>query len=342
MTLSGVLDVAIALVFIYFLSALIASGLQEVIASLFAWRGTYLSKGIDVILDNTSDASFRWVDFKDFLTAHFTPRPGQTAAERLEQTIKTQPGGPTPGQAVLQRVLSVQTHPLLRSVASDLPSYIPARNFSLALLETLRDGSAAPTFAQAQHTIAALPDGDLKKTLSTFLQDAGGDLDALRGHLERWFDDAMDRVSGIYKRLSRYVLLSIGVLLAIGLNLDSFHLARTLWEMPGLRAVLVTNAGTSIVPANAPSTSDAAVRSPAAPAAPSPGQNALAAMRQLEDQQVPFGWDFANPAVTASTIAGWIISACAIGLGAPFWFSLLQNLTAVRNTGPKPKRSDEA
>jgi hypothetical protein len=63
-------------------------------------------------------------------------------------------------------------------------TYVPSRNFSLALLETLRDGSKAPLFSQAERTISALPDGDLKTTLSAFLESAGGDLDAFRTQLE--------------------------------------------------------------------------------------------------------------------------------------------------------------
>ena len=201
---SAILDIIFGLIFTYFLLALVASGIQEIIASVFAWRGTYLSKGIDVILDNSSAARFAWVDFRDRLRAHFTPNPGQTVAEQLEQQIRQkQQGNATADQAVLLRVLNVQTHPLMRNVPTTLPSYVPARNFSLALLETLRDGSKTPLFSQAERTVAALPEGDLKKTLSLFLEDAGGDLDAFRAHLEHWFDDAMDRVSGIYTRLSQ-------------------------------------------------------------------------------------------------------------------------------------------
>jgi hypothetical protein len=251
---SAILDIIFGLIFTYFLLALVASGIQEIIASVFAWRGTYLSKGIDVILDNSSAARFAWVDLRDRLRAHFTPNPGQTVAEQLEQQIRQkQQGNATADQAVLLRVLNVQTHPLMRNVPTTLPSYVPARNFSLALLETLRDGSKTPLFSQAERTVAALPEGDLKKTLSLFLEDAGGDLDAFRAHLEHWFDDAMDRVSGIYTRLSQYVLLALGLVLAVGLNVDSIRLTRTLWDTPALRTELVaiaaSNNGTHVVPA---------------------------------------------------------------------------------------------
>jgi hypothetical protein len=35
-----------------------------------------------------------------------------------------------------------------------------------------------------------------------------------------------------------------------------------------------------------------------------------------------------------------IVTTSAVGLGAPFWFGLLQNLTTFRNIGPEQKRED--
>ncbi|MGH7120348.1 MAG: hypothetical protein ACREFP_15390, partial [Acetobacteraceae bacterium] len=61
MALSAVVDVVIGLAFTFFLLALIASGVQEVIAGFFAWRGTYLAKAIDVLIDNDPKAEFSWL-----------------------------------------------------------------------------------------------------------------------------------------------------------------------------------------------------------------------------------------------------------------------------------------
>ncbi len=341
MNLSSVLDVIIALVFTYFLLALIASGVQEVIAGIFAWRGTYLAKGLDVILDNSDDASFRWVDARDFLRAHFTSAPGQSAADRLAMVIARNPqGAPSSEQAVLRRVLGVATHPLMRGTPSKLPSYIPARTFSLALLETLRDGSDAPVFTQLERSVAGLPDGDLKKTLSMFLRDACHDVDAFRARLEQWFNDAMDRVSGIYKRLSQYVMIIFGVVLALSLNVDSLRVARVLWQTPALRAAMLADAETLVA---APPATGVMVlpggQSLPALEPPVLEPPVLAPLRLFEAQQIPFGWSV--PQFSWATPWGWLLTAGAVALGAPFWFSLLQNLINIRNAGPKPRRFDE-
>lgn len=231
MSIGPIVDVAIGMVFVYFLLALIACGIQEFVAGVFTWRGTYLRRAIDVILSNDTNAQFWW-SAGDFFRAHMTWN-----APPL-RTANDPPANPTEMQkkalAVLARIQAVPEHPILSGVPNKLPSYIPSRSFAKALLETLRDGSNSSLFGQVKQTIDTLPDGDLKKTLTLFVHDAGDDMDAFRKNLEQWFDDAMDRVNGIYSRLSQYFLLIVGLLMAVVLNVDSFHVAETLWRSPTL------------------------------------------------------------------------------------------------------------
>ena len=125
MNLGTVLDVALGLSLTFFTLSLIASALQEMIAGVFTWRGTYLSKGIDVILDNSRTANFAWVDFRDFIRAHLSPHPGKTAADMLDAKLASKEVPDTPENQTLKRVLDVHTHPLMRSTPSNLPSYVP-------------------------------------------------------------------------------------------------------------------------------------------------------------------------------------------------------------------------
>jgi hypothetical protein len=359
MSINVIISVALGLSLMFFTLSLIASALQEIIAGLFTWRGTYLAKGIDVILDNSKTASFDWVNFADFLRAHLTPGPGISAAQVLQSKLADKSVPDTPANQTLQRVLQVQAHPLMRATPSNLPSYVPARNFSLALLEVLRDGSSAPLFSQAEKTIAALPKGDLRQTLLVFLQDAEGDLDKFRAHVERWFDDAMDRVGGIYRRLTQYVMLSLGVILAVSFNIDTIYLVQKLTHDQNLRDSLATTA------------ENAAKQSTPTSGSGSPFDQLKAQSAVLDSLGLPIGWDFgcdgpqswlqrhvtcaqpdrpaegpqvAPPARTQSFalgLLGWIITAIAVSLGAPFWFDLLQNIVSLRAAGTKPNRADD-
>jgi hypothetical protein len=142
----------------------------------------------------------------------------------------------------------------------------------------------------------------------------------------------MDRLSGIYKRLSQYVMLILGVLLAVSLNVDSVRVARVLWETPALRSALVADAEKATAP-------------------PASAAGAPAAVQQVEQQvgdiaqqvqkvqalNLPIGWSAGS--FGWLTVPGWLMTAAAVGLGAPFWFSLLQSLANMRNAGPRPDKS---
>jgi hypothetical protein len=194
----------------------------------------------------------------------------------------------------------------------------------MALLEA--HGTKAPLFTQAERTISRLPDRDLKRTLSVFLESAGGDLDAFRMHLEQWFDDAMDRVIGIYKRTSQYVMLFLGLAMAVALNVDSIRAAVTLWEKPSLGSALVANAKVIAERQHPPSASDNSFIG-----------DVLKPYRELFATETPVGWTEAVP-WSLTTLGGWLITAAAVALGAPIWFGLLQKFVDIRNSGPKPSR----
>jgi hypothetical protein len=40
-------------------------------------------------------------------------------------------------------------------------------------------------------------------------------------------------------------------------------------------------------------------------------------------------------------ILGWLLTALALSLGAPFWFDMLNKFINLRGAGDKPKREDQ-
>ena len=127
--------------------------------------------------------------------------------------------------------------------------------------------------------------------------------------LAGWFDNAMARMSGTYKRRQLLISLLLALLLAILFNIDSIHLFRTLWQQPSLAAHL----------RDAPGALDPAVF------------NAMMAL--------PIGWTHFPPASGADfalQVAGWIITASTALFGAPFWFDLMQRVVRLRSTGTRP------
>ncbi len=64
---SVALDVAIGLVLVYFLLAVLASAIQEFLATLFAWRASALERAIRELLDGDAPTTGRklWSAFYD-------------------------------------------------------------------------------------------------------------------------------------------------------------------------------------------------------------------------------------------------------------------------------------
>jgi hypothetical protein len=319
MSLGIVLDVAIGLAFTYLLMAIIVSGLVEVLAGWRKWRGKSLRDGIAGLLD-AGDHPL------------------------LDQLFK-----------------DVFAHGLVADLSrKGLPSYVPSRNFAMALLDVLKpDGSTGTAFSRIQFGIQKLPAGTVKQALSTFVEHAAGDAEALQKRIESWFDDSMDRLTGEYKRHTQAWMIGLALVAAVVLNVDSISLARTLWTDPAVRSAMV-GAAQQYVDRNGQATAADAQ------------QKLQDARCALEKLPLPIGWTLQtpkkmDPPPTCEAVAlqitdfqdvmqavkerlssnawiwmivGWVLTALAVSFGAPFWFDALKNLLNMRNAGPKPPRSE--
>jgi hypothetical protein len=211
-------------------------------------------------------------------------------------------------------------HPIIRSLLPDAkkPSYISAETFSTVVLDLL---SATPK---------------LDGAIGVLVKQAAGDAQKLRQSLEQWFGTAMDRVSGLYKRWTQLALMAIALAVAVGGDVDSLSIARRLSRDPALRDQVVKAAQDYV--ASHPSES--------LKNAPDASKAFNAADKELEQVGFPLGWsswdDFRGSFHEHffAKLAGLILTAIAVSLGAPFWFDLLSKLVNLRLAGTKPARSD--
>jgi hypothetical protein len=194
-----------------------------------------------------------------------------------------------------------------------------------------------------------------------YVTDREEGLGKARGSVERWFDDAMDRVSGAYKRYSQNLALLIGLLIALFLNVDSINLTLYLWREPSVRQVLVNQASKFELDSEELKT------------------NPEAEVRRLREQfiglNLPIGWGITNvqslavshpscrlfpganqafgiPIVGSTRcivppqsnnqmnlvlkLGGIFLTALAARQGAPFWFDILKRAVNLRSTGANP------
>jgi len=330
---STVLDLAIGIVFVYLLLAIICTTINEWIASAFGLRSKTLGKAIKQLLDNQkqlgSDSVVSFLEdfYKHPLVTGMVPR------------------GTTP---------------------SDVrPSYLSARTFASAVMDlatkntpgtitfqNLEDG-AKKLQAQAANDVG----GDVGKALLALLQNAKGDIDVAQKNIENWFDDAMQRASGWYKRETQWITFFVAVILTIGTNADTVHIAQTLWINPTLRATLVEKAKGRTETGKEASgrgvTADYPDKNDPLHPQPKPTKDELAAIRPLLGWQGVSFSDAKTPGATTSEVRasdeegwpsrllGWALSIVAISLGAPFWFDTLKKLMNLRSAGQKPEKSED-
>jgi hypothetical protein len=218
---------------------------------------------------------------------------------------------------------------------SNLPSYIPPENFALALIDVIhadRPDAKTNPFQALRSGIEAVPDAQVQKALQTLVNAAGDDLNRARTNIEAWFNNAMDRVSGWYKRWSQWVIFALGLLLVVMLNADTIAIGNNLAQDPSLRQALVAAAEES-------------VKRP--PRDAKDGfQGLTTTIDQMRHLGFAIGWDPRDPRRWPGTTAwdwftkatGLLVTALAISLGAPFWFDVLNKFMLARSA-IKPKRN---
>jgi len=330
---SGILDVAIGLVFIFLILSLICSAINEIIEAWLKKRATDLEKGI-----------------REFLY----DKEGTGLAKKIYE------------------------HPLVFGLfkgnydpkkCSNLPSYIPSRNFALALMDTIMpaskdtasgavgatvsppaaqpaspgSGAPPPSLQPLRDKIAELPNEGVKKALLALVDAAGNDVSKARENIERWYDSAMERIGGWYKRRTQWIILVLGLAVAVAVNVDTITIARSLSYDAAMRNSLVS----------------AAQEYAKAPAKEKePEDRVKENIKEIQKHGLPIGWNLGVEQDARSVppwrpfpswawflkIVGWFMTAMAISLGAPFWFDLLNKFMTARSTlkPTKPVESPKA
>jgi hypothetical protein len=283
----------------------------------------------------------------------------QQRAKNLEDGLKTLLADENGETQLSQDVLG---HPLVKGMRKSrwkglpqapLPSYVSPRNFALALLDVIREPGR-----ELGDAIAGLPE-PMKRSLVPLANAAGGEVDRFRESVERWYDDAMERVSGWYKRWAQWVTVLFALVVTVGLNVDTLRVTDRLFNDEAVRSAVVAAGENTLEERTremqSAESADGAGRQGGSESATetegetsksanpvAAGKDAEKAVEGLTALKLPIGWDAANE-VNVSTLAGWLITILAISLGAPFWFGALGRLANLRAAGGKPeeKRNSE-
>ena len=202
-----------------------------------------------------------------------------------------------------------------------------------------------------QTAIEQLPDGHTKESLlvlidktrreTTLIADAAQQVEKLRQNVENWFNQAMDRVGGWYKRWTQFVLVIIAFIVVGVANVDTIALVKRFNRDNTLRASIVSVAEKVTAPSAGNPTTDTKARDELFKAADSlklplgwvvnTPPNETPEQKEYRLEQVPedgLGW--------AVKICGLLISILAVSQGAPFWFDTLNKFVNLRGAGTPP------
>lgn len=348
------LDVAIGMVFIYLLISVICTATNEIIEAYLKLRSVDLEEGIRQLLSDPEGKGLT-KDIYDHPLVNGLFR-GTYDSSKIRESNKRYTRG------------------------SDLPSYIPAKNFALALIDVLplsglnTGGEKSPealandmlqkpvisplnvTPQPLRTVINAIDNEQVKKALLTILDAARDDVTKVREGIEDWYNSSMDRVSGWYKRRVQKIVFLLGLGIVLCMNADSIAIFNNLVNDRPLRSAIVNAAQHMGID----TTKNAGIITPTS--------KIKADADSLYVLGLPIGWrwksylnntknavsnfnaipgfDYEN-ALGSSLwqwflkLMGWLITTFAISLGAPFWFDMLNKVMTVRSTiKPKEKVSD--
>lgn len=319
---SEILDVAVGVIFIFVLVSIICSVVREAMEAWLKTRAAFLEHGIRELLhDPKAEGIARSFYEHPLIYSLFA--------------YKYKPGSAT-------------KRPSSFTNGSTLPSYIPAQNFALALMDIAARGRttdavssdpASPRMSleAMRLNLENIGNPAVQRVMLTAIDSAQGDLAQAQANIEAWFDSGMDRVSGWYKRSSQWVIFWVGLFVAVSLNINPITIANYLAHDDAARATVVARAQAAV---NGPNDAQ---------------RNYYAARSELDSLRLPIGWERGWGApiqgpkgrgpwnTVLGPLLGWLLTAFAAMLGAPFWFDVLNKVMVIRSTvKPHEKSPEEA
>jgi len=281
--------------------------------------------------DTTLDAQTKHA--LDQLTRLF---PAESATQVLSQTLSQQTCALLTQPAIpdgLRTLLKVSTNQAKAGLEQELQRLLadPAVKDQAKQVLTVMLTQPTPVAAEQARALLsdlALPD-NVRNLLMNYLNQTDATLKQCRANLEQWFNDAMDRVSGWYKRKTQIIIAILAALMCVVFNIDTLAVADHLYRAPADRAALLA-------------LTDDIVKSSATSGAPTDAR--MTEVLDITDKAsvAQIGWPSGvnimqlPPGAMMSKVLGWVLSVIAALFGAPFWFDLLRNTLNLRSAGQKP------
>jgi hypothetical protein len=373
---SKILEIAAGIFFVFMVMSMLASSLNEWIAALVSLRAHTLRGGIthllaDPVITGLAERFYQhplieklgaksgrepsYISARTFSTVlldllpiHDETKGAQTPLEtfqRLRASLADLNSQDSHlGRVLLNLIDRVGVSPEQIETAQALLTQLNATRIALA--KASADPAASSGGEVATSLFKRLQDLDIAyKSLEAGVSSS---MEQAQKNIEVYFDQAMERLTGQYRRHTQLILLLVSLFLTVLFNVDTFEIVNGLWTNDALRATVVKISEAEVLGAS--STSPSAITNtvgitatPAISVTQAPTATFEEALTTLESLNLPIGWKQDDLPERMEEwllkILGLLVTTAVVAMGAPFWYDLLAYVTNVRLAGRPPKSS---
>lgn len=286
---SVLIDVAIGLVFVFALTSLLTTALQEVYSSATKMRGRVLRQALVSFVGDDARLAQALLDHP--LLVSLSPQTQSQGARRLPSWIEAD----TLVSALVGHLVDTHAGGQRPDTPAELVQPIQDRaRGNIQPGSTLAPVVGTQALASAE---AVLPNALFVRGLSSLLQGAEQDWPAFEKRLLAWYNAVGERSTGWFKRRTQLGAFFIGLGVAAVLNINPIVIGSQLWVDEPLRKALANAAeradserrahsatvptASASVPSLATTPARAATAAPTAEQPPTPAEAASAAMGRV-------------------------------------------------------------
>ncbi len=314
---SPILDIAITLVFVYFILAIIVSAFNEFVMTVLRIRASMLEEAIKNFIP---DDGWKKICDKVLGSAYITSL--QQKPNKFPSYIPAQ------------------------NFALALTSAVSGTKAEFLNIDGLK------TFINEN----VPSNSETQKLLTSLLAKSEKDFSEFQKSIEGLFNDSMDRLTGFYKRKVKKIIFFIALAISIALNVDTINITNQLWKNPMLAKATADRIHALATKDSLSHLKERALVSPSEAASKDTAIQVQEVKQKIDymkevyaltqEVPLPMGWVQHNYPDSSNgfDIVAWLVkllgiflTTFAISLGAPFWFDLLSKLVNMRNTGAKPE-----
>lgn len=222
---NNILLILISLVFIYAVLSILVSILTEWLNYYFKERGIFLKDSVYKLLKDPLNKDYGYLFYN-----HVTIAGLKSARNKLPQYISSRMFAEVLIDIIAQQAVHNRKIQVTTSSESAKKYKLEQTDIPVSIIERFQIG------------ISEMNTSQFTDLMQSFLDKSDNNYDKLKVHIEQWYNDYMDRVSGWYKTKQRKKFLAVGFLVAISLNVDSLHLLKVLSLDDNLKNRLVESA----------------------------------------------------------------------------------------------------